>query len=345
MNKRDYYEVLGVSKNASDKDIKKAYRKLALKYHPDKNPNDKEAEEKFKEAAEAYDVLSNKEKRKSYDQYGHKGMGASGFDHQGMSMDEIFRHFESMFGGGRQHRTIRGADVTIKIDLSLEDMFKGVEREVKYARQGKCPTCSGSGGEEKEKCSKCQGKGYMHQKVNTPMGVMQSTTACDKCHGEGHIIKEPCKTCKGSGIQKENISLTIQLPRGLEDRDAFIAKDNGGHYAKGGVHGRLVIAVFQKEHDYYTRVGNDLRYEAKVPYHLLALGGEVEVPTIEGGKIKLQVKPHTQSHTVVSAAGKGMTILNRPERGNMLVKLLVQIPNEISDEERELLEKLKNLEK
>jgi len=341
MDKRDYYEVLDVSKNATDKEIKKAYRKLALQYHPDKNPDNPEAEEKFKEVAEAYAVLSDSDKRVSYDQYGHNGSG--GYGHEGMTMDEVFKHFENMFGGQRKQRVPKGSPITIKFQLPLEEMFTGSKKTIKYKRIGQCKTCSGTGGEDSSDCKKCEGRGYMAKVMQTPMGMMQTTTTCSDCQGDGRIVKEPCKVCKGIGTQHEDVELTIEIPMGLSDRDAFVVSNNGGHYVKNGIHGELVVAVLEKQHDIFERFGNDLKYNAKVPYYLLALGGELEVPTIEGTKIKVNVRPNSQSESVLSASGMGMTIFNAGHRGNMLIKLHIEVPTEISDEERKILEDLKNL--
>lgn len=344
MDKRDYYEVLGVSKDASEKDIKKAYRKLALKYHPDKNSDDADAADKFREAAEAYEVLSNPEKRLKYDQYGHGGAGGFGFE--GMTMEDIFKNFENIFGGGaRQNKVQKGQPVTIKFELTLEELFHGLDTDVQYTRLGKCKTCDGTGGEERHQCNNCEGRGYSERIVNTPMGKMRTTSTCPNCSGDGYITKKPCDTCHGSGTRHETVNMTLGIPKGLSHRDAFVVKPDGGNYVKNGIYGELIVAVFQKPHDYYERIGNDLKYEASVPYHTLVLGGDIEVPTIEGTKIKLNVRPYTNSGALLSAAGKGMTVYGMAHRGNMIIRLNVEIPREISDEERKLLEDLKNLKK
>lgn len=345
MDKRDYYTILGVERNASKSEIKKAYRKIAKKYHPDKNPDNKEAEAKFKEAAEAYEVLSDSKKRKMYDQYGHSGNKGGNFS-GGMSFEDIMSMFGfDSFNNKSTKKQSRGKPALVLLELTLEEVFNGVNKIISYERLGKCKTCNGSGGKKKSTCGKCRGDGYIKKKVQTPMGVMVSTSSCDKCNGDGYNVEEECLTCKGHGTVKERVQKEFSIPRGLSNSDRIILDDNGGHYVKNGSHGPLMADVRVKKHPLFERLGFNLKYTTKIAYHTLVLGGDLEIPTIDGGKIRIKVPPHSNSGRVLSVKGKGIYVFNKSHRGDLLVKLLIDIPKEISEEERKILKQLENLKK
>lgn len=363
MAKRDYYEVLGVAKNASADEIKKAYRKLAIKYHPDKNPDDKSAEEKFKEAAEAYDVLSTPEKKQRYDQFGHAGMGGAGGGggyggggFGGMNMEDIFSQFGDIFGenfgfgGGRSgggRRVNRGSNLRIKVKLSLEEIAKGVEKKIKVNKYISCNTCHGSGAEGKSgftNCSSCGGSGRVVRMMNTMLGQMQTATTCPSCGGEGKIIKDKCKTCYGDGIVKGEEVITVNIPAGVGEGMQLSMSGKGNMGARGGVPGDLIIVIEETEHEYLKRDGVNLFYDHYVNFVDAALGTSIEIPTLEG-KAKVKIEQGTQSGKVLRLKGKGLPDINGyGGKGDLLVNVNVWTPKSLTKEEKALLEKLKESE-
>lgn len=356
MSKRDYYEVLGVSKGASDDEIKKAYRKLAIKYHPDKNPGDKEAEEKFKEAAEAYDVLSNPDKRSRYDQFGHQGMGggAGGFG-GGMSMDDIFSQFGDLFGGhfggfggfgGGQggRRVNRGSDLRVKVKLTLKDVADGVEKKIKVRKDVSCSACRGTGAEGGSgfsTCTTCNGAGQVYTVQNTLLGQMRVAKSCPTCGGDGKNITNKCNVCHGEGIVKEEEVITINIPAGVADGMQLSMSGKGNAARRGGVNGDLLILVEEEEHPELIRDENDVIYNLLLTLPEAVLGASVEVPTIDG-KAKVKIDAGTQPGKVLRLRGKGLPSINSYGRGDLLVNISVYIPETLTGEERRAFEKLKS---
>lgn len=362
MAKRDYYEVLGVDKNVSPDDLKKAYRKLALKYHPDRNPGDKEAEEKFKEAAEAYDVLSNPDKKARYDQFGHAGLdGAGGYGGQGMSMDDIFSSFGSIFGdlfgggGGSFHfggfngggstrggRPVsRGSNLRIKVKLTLEEIDRGVEKKIKVNKYVPCKSCGGSGARNNsyETCGHCHGTGVVTEMRRSIFGQMQTQSVCPYCGGQGRIIKDKCHDCHGEGIVKSEEIITINIPAGVADGMQLSMRGQGNAGPNGGVNGDLIIQVEEVQHELFERQDNNLFYNAFVTYADAALGASVEIPTLSG-KVRVKIEQGTPSGKVIRLKGKGLPDVNGYSRGDMLVSINVWVPKSVTKEERALLEQL-----
>lgn len=354
--KRDYYEVLGVAKNADAAEIKKAYRKLALQYHPDRNPGDQEAEEKFKEAAEAYDVLSNEEKRRRYDQFGHAGMGggAGGFGGGGMSMDDIFAHFGDIFGsfggfggfggGGRSARRVnRGTNLRVKVKLTLEEVATGVEKKIKVKKYVVDPHCHGTGakdGKSFSTCSTCHGSGQVTRVQNTILGAMQTTSTCPTCGGEGKIINEKCPHCNGEGVELAEEVITLAIPAGVADGMQLAMSGKGNAARRGGEPGDLIVLIEEIEHPELIRDGNDLLYNTFISFPDAVLGNSVEIPTLEG-KVKVKIEPGTQPGKVLRLKGKGLPDVNGYGRGDLLVKVNVWIPKNLSKEDKKTMEELK----
>ena len=353
--KRDYYEVLGVSRSASATEIKKAYRKLALQYHPDKNPGDKEAEEKFKEAAEAYDVLSNDDKRRRYDQYGHAGVGggAGGFG-GGMSMEDIFSHFGDIFGnfggfggfsgfgggGGRARRVNRGSNLRVKVKLTLEEIATGVEKKIKVKKYVACSHCHGSGakdGTSYTTCSTCNGSGQVTRVQNTILGQMQTTSTCPACEGEGKIIKEKCSHCNGEGVQLSEEVIQLNIPAGVAEGMQLSLSGQGNAARRGGINGDLIVLIEEQEHPQLVRDGNDLLYNVFVSFPEAVLGDSAEIPTLEG-KVKVKVEPGTQPGKILRLRGKGLPDVNGYGKGDLLVKVNVWIPKTLSKEDKKIVE-------
>ena len=319
MSKRDFYEILGVSKNADAEEIKKAYRKLAIKYHPDKNPGDTQAEEKFKEAAEAYEVLSDANKRQRYDQFGHAGVGGAagggGFHGGGMNMDDIFSQFgdifgDSFFGGGRSRsgggrRVNRGTNLRIKVKLNLQEIASGTEKKIKVNKMVSCNTCSGSGakGGSYDTCKSCNGQGVVTRVTQTILGAMQTQSTCSTCSGDGRIIKDKCSTCHGDGVVRGEELITINIPAGVADGMQLSMSGKGNAAVRGGVNGDLIIAIEEEEHEELKRDGGNLFYDCYVNFADAALGTSIEIPLVEG-KAKIKIEPGTQSGKVLRLKGK-----------------------------------------
>ena len=361
MEKRDYYEVLGVSKSADATEIKKAYRKLALKYHPDKNPGDKEAEEKFKEAAEAYDVLSNEEKRHRYDQFGHAGVGGAGQGGfgGGMSMDDIFSQFGDIFGsfggfsgfggfgGGRGSRRVnRGTNLRVKVKMSLQEVATGIEKKIKVKKYVACQHCNGTGardGKSYSTCSTCKGSGQVTRVQNTILGAMQTTSTCPTCEGEGKIINEKCTFCNGEGVLMSEEVISINIPAGVAEGMQLSLSGKGNAARRGGVNGDLIVLIEEEEHPELVRDGNDLLYNVFIGYPEAVLGETVEIPTIEG-KVKVKIEAGTQPGRILRLRGKGLPDVNGYGKGDLLAKVNVWIPKNLSKDEKKLVEKMRETE-
>ena len=361
MEKRDYYEVLGVSKSADATEIKKAYRKLALKYHPDKNPGDKEAEEKFKEAAEAYDVLSNEEKRRRYDQFGHAGVGGAGQGGfgGGMSMHDIFSQFGDIFGsfggfsgfggfgGGRSARRVnRGTNLRVKVKMNLQEIATGIEKKIKVKKYVACQHCNGTGakdGKSYSTCSTCKGSGQVTRVQNTILGAMQTTSTCPTCEGEGKIINEKCTFCNGEGVLMSEEVISINIPAGVGEGMQLSLSGKGNAARRGGVNGDLIVLIEEEEHPELVRDGNDLLYNVFIGYPEAVLGETVEIPTIEG-KVKVKIEAGTQPGKILRLRGKGLPDVNGYGKGDLLAKVNVWIPKNLSKDEKKLVEKMKEAE-
>lgn len=365
-NKRDYYEVLGVSKTATPEELKKAYRKKAIQYHPDKNPGDKEAEEKFKEAAEAYDVLSNPEKRKRYDQFGHnmgpQGFGGGGgggfYSSGGMSMEDIFSHFGDIFGGfggfgedvaeggsyGTGRKAVRkGSDLRIKVKVSLKDVVNGVHKALKIPRWVECDACKGTGAKDGtafHTCETCHGTGHVNRVQQTFLGAMQTQVVCPQCNGEGKIITEKCSVCGGEGITRKTDLVEFQIPAGVSDGQTLSLSGKGNAARHGGVPGDLLIVIEEEKDPNLIRDDNDLIYNLMLDFPTAALGGSVEVPLVEG-KARLTIPAGTQPGKVLRLRGKGIPHLNSTAKGDLLVNVMVYVPENLTDEERTAIESLK----
>ncbi|MBW3127571.1 molecular chaperone DnaJ [Hymenobacter profundi] len=352
--KRDYYEILGVVKTASGDEIKKAYRKVAIKYHPDKNPDDPSAEDKFKEAAEAYEVLSDQDKRARYDRFGHQGVGgASG---GGPNMEDIFSQFgdifggggfEGFFGGGQRgggRRVKKGSNLRIKLKLDLEEVASGVEKKIKVKRYTACNTCSGTGaknGTDLRECATCHGEGQVKRVVNTMLGQMVSASTCPTCHGEGKVVTSKCDVCHGEGRQLQEEIIPINIPAGVAEGMQLSMGGKGNFPERGGVPGDLLIQIEEEPHELLKRDGNNIMFEQYISFVDAALGANLEVPTIEG-KVKIKVEPGTQPGKILRLRGKGIKDINGYGRGDQLIHLNVWTPKNVNGEERELLEKLRN---
>jgi molecular chaperone DnaJ len=344
MAKRDYYEVLGVSKSASADEIKKAYRKLAIQYHPDKNPNNPEAEDKFKEAAEAYEVLSNAEKKQRYDQFGHQGLGGNGGYGGGMNMDDIFSQFgdifggggfDSFFGGGRGggRRTKKGTNLRVKLKLTLKEIANGVEKKIKVKRQFLAD------GVTFKNCSTCQGSGQIKKVVNTMLGQMVSASTCHSCGGNGQIVdKRPAEADERGLVMREE-TITINIPGGVADGMQLSMSGKGNEVA-GGIAGDLLIVIEEIEDEILQRDGNNVVYDLYVSFIDAAIGAQIEVPTIEG-KVKIKLDPGTQSGKILRLKGKGIKDINGYNKGDQLIHVNVWTPKQLTKEERQTLESLR----
>ena len=362
MAKRDYYEVLEVSKTATAEEIKKAYRKKAIQYHPDRNPGDKAAEEKFKEAAEAYDVLSNPDKRSRYDQFGHAGVsgaagngGPFGGFSGGMSMDDIFSMFGDIFGGrggfggfggysdsGASQRKFRGSDLRVKVKLTLKEISTGVEKKFKLKKYVTCPHCHGSGAEDGtsvDTCPTCHGSGSVIREQQTLLGVMRTRTTCSTCGGEGKVIKNKCKACSGEGVVYGEEIVTVKIPAGVGEGMQLSMRQKGNAGKHNGIAGDLLILVEEEADKSLIRDGNNLVYNLLLSFPTAALGGTVEIPTIDG-KAKVKIEPGTQPGKVLRLRGKGLPDVNGYGTGDLVVNVSIYVPETLSKEEKNVLEKL-----
>ncbi|MDR2691169.1 MAG: molecular chaperone DnaJ [Dysgonamonadaceae bacterium] len=361
--KRDYYEVLEVSKTATPEEIKKAYRKKALQYHPDKNPGDKAAEEKFKEAAEAYEVLGNEDKRRRYDQFGHAGVGSSaagGDFGGGMSMDDIFAQFGDIFGGhfggfggfsgfgrgfgngGGAQRVNRGTDLRVKVKLNLKEIATGVEKKIKVRKYVQCKYCSGAGAEDGKSystCSTCKGSGIVTRVTNTILGQMQTTSPCSICGGEGKIITKKCIHCSGEGIMRDEEVITLNIPAGVMEGMQLSMNGKGNAARHGGINGNLLIVIEEETHPELIRDQNDIIYNLLLSFPMAAMGGTVEIPTLDG-KAKIKIDPGTQPGKVLRLRNKGLPSVNSYGTGDLLINIAVYIPENLTREQKNQLEEM-----
>jgi molecular chaperone DnaJ len=363
--KRDYYEVLGVNKEATHDEIKKAYRKLAFQFHPDKNPGNKEAEEKFKEATEAYEVLTDAEKRKNYDQFGHAAFGrggdpfagARGFSgghsagFEGFDLSDALRAFMREFGGfgdfeggagGGGARARKGRDLQVRVKLTLAEIATGVEKQIRVSKQVLCELCHGSGakaGSQPVQCENCQGTGQIKQVQRTILGQFVNVMECNVCHGEGTIVKEKCPDCRGSGTVRGSDTVTVKIPAGVAEGNYITIRGGGDQIGRGGRPGDLYVVIEEEESERFTRHGNDVLIDVPLTYTQLALGAKLEVPTLEG-KVLLKVPAGTASHKVFRLKAKGIARLDGRGRGDQLVRVVAWVPDKVSKKEEELLKEL-----
>ena len=364
--KRDYYEVLGVSKSATDAEIKKAYRKLAMKYHPDYNPGDKEAEEKFKEVNEANEVLSDPKKRQMYDQYGFAGVdpsyaaqngggagGFGGFGGDGVDLGDIFGDiFGGGFGGfgGASSRQAnpnaprKGQDIRVRITLSFDEAVHGCKKNITITRQQECTECHGSGcaaGSSPETCPDCGGRGQVNVQQRTPFGVISTTKTCTRCGGKGKIVEKPCQKCRGGGRVSKRRELEVNIPAGIDDRQVISVRGEGSMGSNGGPSGDLHVSVFVRPHPFFEREGYNIWYDCKVNFVQAALGDSIMVPTIDG-KVKFDLPAGTQPGTVMSLKGKGVQYLNSHGRGDQYIRIIVEVPKDLTAPQREALKNFKD---
>ncbi|MFT5645455.1 MAG: molecular chaperone DnaJ [Aureispira sp.] len=348
--KRDYYDILGASKAASKDELKKSYRKVALKYHPDRNPDDKGAESKFKEAAEAYEVLSDEQKRARYDQYGHAGMSnqaGGGGQHGGFgNMDDIFSQFSDIFGGGggrqqqQQQRGQRGSNLRIKVSLTLEEINEGATKKIKVKKYIVCNTCDGSGAKDRNSvktCHTCNGSGYVRRVQQTFLGQMQTTAACPTCHGSGEIITNKCGSCKGEGRVYGEEMINLEIPAGVSEGMQLSMNTKGNAGVNGGGSGDLLINIKEKEHEHFTRDGNNILYELDVNFADAALGTSMEVPTLTG-KVKITLPQGTPSGKIFRLRGKGLPSIQSYGKGDQLIHVNIWVPTSFTPEEKKALE-------
>ena len=362
MAKRDYYEVLGVDKNATADDIKRAYRKLAVKYHPDKNPGNKEAEEKFKEAAEAYSVLSDSDKKMKYDQFGHAGVDGAGPDFSGGfgNLNDIlndlfggafgggfggFSGFGGGFGGGqRRERVYRGRDIRVRVKLTLEEIATGVEKEISIEKNVPCPDCGGRGARNSsdvKTCPACNGTGQVQRVVNSFLGQTVTYSTCQQCGGEGKIISNPCHTCNGTGLVRQRETIKVKIPAGVEAGMQMTVQGEGHAAKNNGINGDLLVVIEEQEHPDFRREGSNLLYTKVISIVDAMLGCEVEIPCLDG-KYKVKVEPGTQSGTVVRLRGKGLPSVNSYGTGDLYVKIAVWIPKKLTKDEKALFESMRH---
>ena len=364
MAKRDYYEVLGVSKTATDDEIKKAYRKIAIKYHPDRNPGNKEAEEKFKEAAEAYDVLHDQQKRQQYDQFGFNAPGGGFGDGGGFSsMDDIFSMFGDIFGGhggggfggfggfgggggARRKPQYRGADLRMKVSLTLQEVLTGTTKKFKVKKDVACQHCHGTGAEAgsgSETCPTCHGSGVVSRTVRTMLGMMQTQSECPTCHGEGTVIKNKCTECGGTGVVKGEEVVEVKIPAGVAEGMVVNVPGKGNAGQHNGISGDIQVYITEEPNDIFVRDGNDVIYNLLLDFPTAVLGGEVEIPTIDGGKVKIKVEPGTQPGKTLRLRGKGLPSV--PGYGNgtgdLVVNISVYVPKTLSSDEKKAIEKFR----
>lgn len=364
MAKRDYYEVLGVERSADEQTIKSAYRKKAMQFHPDRNPGNKEAEEQFKEATEAYEVLKDPQKKQAYDQYGHAGLGQSGGfgaggygGFEGFDLSDALRAFMRDFGAGSgggmfdelfggRGRSNRGEDLRVRIKLTLEEIATGVEKQIKVNRQVRCDSCGGSGvaaGSSKRTCTTCRGRGQTVTTTRTFLGTVQMASTCSTCRGAGEVIADPCRSCRGEGRLQGSSKVTIKVPPGVASGN-YMTVDGMGNAAPGnGAAGDLIALFEEEEHPRFTRHGDDIVHDLAVSFVMAALGGELSVPTLDG-TTTLKIPAGTQSGKLLKLRGKGIPHLRQSGKGDLLVRIMVWVPTSLSSEDRKLLEALSRSE-
>ena len=362
MTKRDYYEILDIGKNASKEEIKKAYRQMAMKYHPDKNPDDKEAEEKFKEAAEAYEVLSNEDKKARYDQFGHEGM-RGGFGNQGFTdINDIFSHFSDIFGGssifddffgggGQRGRSQRrgsgrpGSDLRVTLKLTLEEIAAGVTKKIKIKKLVTCDSCRGNGaegGSSKTTCPVCHGSGEVKQVSRSVFGQFVNITTCNNCGGEGSVIDNPCRKCRGDGRVKDDVTIKIDVPAGVHEGSYMTLRGQGNAGKRNGRAGDIIVVFQEEQHKYFIREEDDIIYDLHISFPVAALGDEVEVPTLNG-KAKLKIESGTSTGKLLKMRGKGIKHLNHSGSGDQYVRVNINVPKKLSSKEKDLLRELGEL--
>lgn len=362
MTKRDYYEVLGVERNATKEEIKKAYRKMAMQYHPDRNPGDKSAEDKFKEAAEAYEILSHDDKRNNYDRFGHEGVRGSGFGAEGFSsVNDIFSHFSDIFGGssifdeffggsqrGRSRRRgagIPGSDLRVTLKLTLEEIAAGTSKKIKIRKQVKCNDCNGSGaqaGTSLKTCPACNGTGEIKSVSRSVFGQFVNITTCNNCSGEGQVVDAPCRTCSGDGRITDETTLKIDVPAGVEDGNYMTMRGEGNAGKRGGQPGDIIVVFQELPHEHFIREKDDIIYNLFISFPQAALGAEVEVPTLTGKSI-LKIDQGTQPGKLLKMRGKGIRHLNFAGNGDQIVRINVAIPQKLNSKEKELIKQLSEL--
>ena len=360
MSKRDYYEVLGVAKTATADEIKKAYRKIAMQFHPDRNPDNKEAEDKFKEASEAYEVLSDATKRQRYDQFGHSGMHGGQDFHGFSNVNDIFSHFSDIFGGssifddffgqtssrgrgGRRRSTgTPGSDLRVTLKLTLEEIASGVSKKIKIKKHVKCESCNGTGsdgGSSTKTCSVCNGAGEIRSVSRSVFGQFVNIQPCSNCNGEGTVVDKPCKACVGDGRKQEEVTIKIDVPAGVADGNYMTLRGQGNAGLRGGPAGDIIVVFQESAHDYFKREGDDILYDLYISFPEIVLGTEVEVPTLNG-KAKLKIDGGTQPGKLLRMREKGIQHLNQHGAGDQLVRVNIFVPKKISVKERELLREL-----
>ncbi len=360
MSKRDFYEILGVSKTASAEEIKKAYRKVAMQHHPDRNPGDKASEEKFKEAAEAYEILSDADKKAQYDRYGHAGVsnnGRGGFSGGGMNMEDIFSQFGDIFGddifgsffggqqrgrGGQRSRGVRGSNLRVKLKLTYEEIAKGVTKNIKVKKHVQCTTCSGSGAKDKgsvQTCSTCGGSGQVRKVQNTFLGQMQTVTTCPACNGEGSTVTAKCAACKGEGRQYGEETVSIDIPAGVQEGMQLNISGRGNAGERGGTPGDLIILIEEEAHKELHREGLNVAFDLHLSFSDAVFGTQLEVPTIDG-RAKIKIPAGTQSGKIFRLKGKGFPAVNSYEKGDQLIHVNIWTPQHVTAEEKAMLEKL-----
>ncbi len=362
MGKRDYYEVLGVEKSASQEDLKKAYRKLAMQFHPDRNPDNKEAEEKFKEAAEAYEILSNDDKRQKYDRYGHDGVKGSAYGSSGFTdINDIFSHFSDIFGGSsifddffggggsrtrgrRQSTGVPGSDLRVNLKLTLEEIATGTTKKLKIKKQVKCNQCNGTGAEagtSTKTCPVCHGSGEVKTISRSVFGQFVNISSCSNCNGEGTVVETPCKKCMGDGRVNDEVSVSINVPPGVNEGSYMTLRGEGNAGKRGGPSGDIMVVFQEITHEYFIREGDDIIYDLYVSFPAATLGGEVEVPTLNGKAI-LKIEAGTQPGKMLKMRDKGIKHLNHSGHGDQLVRVNIDVPKKITSKEKELLKELLN---
>lgn len=363
MAKRDYYEVLGIDKNADTTTIKSAYRKVAIKYHPDKNPDNKEAEEKFKEASEAYEVLSDSNKRSRYDRFGHEGLRGGQDYRQYTDMDDIFSSFGDIFGGGgsifdeffgtgarrggrQRQQGIPGSDLKVTMKLTLEEVAKGVAKKIKIKRFTECEACNGTGaksGTGMQTCRTCNGAGQVRQVQRSVFGQFVNITTCPECSGTGHIIKEKCEVCHGEGRTKVEETVSVNIPAGVESGNYLPVRGKGHAGKQGGPSGDLIVVIEEKEHEHFIRQGNDILYQLNISYPQAALGADISIPTLDG-EDSVAIEPGTQPGATIKLRAKGIPELNGYGKGDLKIIINVYVPTKLNSDEKRILNELNELE-